>query len=302
MVSAGAETVNRILAVVNGEVITEADVMSRVTMLLEQQQADGRPTEGVAGQMKNQILERLIEQRLMLQEAKRLELSVPYEQVTQHLEEFKREIGSEETFEQFLEQEGLNEMQLKERIREQLLVDAAVDRQVRSTITISPQEVSRLEAASPQLQAEAPGRVLLSCLLVRVGEARDEAKARALIESLQQQLQGGATFSELAARHSEDAYAQDGGAMGWMEPADLLPELGGALKPLKPGEVSPPIRSALGFHLLKVHERGEAQRDPALLARSAAYQQLYRQKFKQAFDRWMAQLKRRAYIETPSGS
>ena len=118
-----------------------------------------------------------------------------------------------------------------------------------------------------------------------------------MIETLHRQLQQGADFAALAKRYSEDSHQDDGGDMGWVAQGELLPELDAALAALPLETVSDPIQTRLGFHLLKVAERRSAASLPMTEANHAISQQLYRQKFQVAFNRWMTDLKRRAYIE-----
>ena len=90
--------------------------------------------------------------------------------------------------------------------------------------------------------------------------------------------------------------------MGWVAQGELMPELDAALFSLKPGEYSRPIQTHLGFHLVKVEERRTAESLSVAEANRSVYQRLYQQKFQDAFGRWLAQLKRRAYIEIVAGS
>ena len=136
-----------------------------------------------------------------------------------------------------------------------------------------------------------------SHILVRVGERRTEEQARSLIDDLHRQLVAGADVAALAKRYSEDAHAQDGGMMDWVAQGELLPELDTALFSLKAGELSQPIQTRLGFHLVRVEERRDAQSLSVAEANRAVKERLYQQKFQAAFSRWIADLKRKAYIE-----
>ena len=292
---AWAATVNRVLAVVNEDVITEADITSHVQALLEDE--DGQaPDEPGSMEMHQAVLRRLIEQRLMLQEAKRSGTSVGPDEVSRRVEEIRKRFASEEEFRRSLAESDLSEEQLKEQIRDQLAIQAIIDAKVRSTITVSPQEVAQALERHPEL-AKSGDRVRASHILTRVGEHRSEEQARALIEDLHRQLSGGAEFSALAKRYSEDPHAQEGGVMGWVAQGELLPELDAALFHLAPGELSGPIQTRLGFHLVKAEERRTATDLSITEANRSISQRLYQQKFEQAFARWLNGLKHRAYIE-----
>lgn len=290
-----ASTVNRIVAVVNDEVITEADVSLQVHDIFSD--PENGPPAGMNGeQVQQMVLRRLIEQRLILQEAKRAKITVGPDEVMDRINALRRRFPSEEAFRQALAESGLSDEQLKEKIHDQLLVRQLVDTKIRSSIMVSPQEVAHEISLHPE-QAKPGDRVKAFEMLVRVSETRSEEQARTLAGDLRRQLADGADFAALAKARSEDAHANEGGEMGWVAQGELLPELDAALFMLKPGEVSEPIQTRLGFHLLKAGERRTSASLPLTEANAAVYQQLFQQKFQEAFKRWLNEVKRRAYIE-----
>lgn len=291
---ASPETINRMLAVVNEDVITEADVAAQMHTLL----ADAREEpadEAQAGAMRQAILRRLIEQRLLLQEAKRSGIIVGSDEVLDRLEDIRGQFDSEDAFRNGLEESGMSEEQLKAQIREALLVQRWVDERVRSTITVSPQEVAEERATPPELPPSGE-QVRLRHLLIRVREGRFEEEAKRLADDAHRRLREGMSFAELAQRYSEDAHQQDGGDMGWVTQGELLPELQAAVHALKVGESSAPIRTKLGFHLVVVEERraGTALAEAEVV--QAIQQRLYQRKFQEAMARRLDELKRKAYI------
>ena len=293
--SAAAETANRIVAVVNDDVITEADVTSRVSELLEAQPPDAANTPRAAD-VHQMMLRHLIEQRLILQEAKRLNITIEADAIDDRFEKIREKFDSDEALTAALTQSALTQEGLKEQIRQQLMVDRLIDAKVRSTISVSPQEVAKELEGHPEV-VKTGDRVRASHLLIRVTEARPEEKARALIDDLHRLIRGGADFAQLAKRYSEDPLAESGGSMGWVAQGELLPELDQALFTLEPGQLSGPMKTRLGFHLVRIDERRTATSLSLLEANTAVYQQLYELKFKEAFRRWLAELLRKAYIE-----
>ena len=289
------ETSNRIVAIVNEEVITEADVARRLTSLLEDlsPQADA---EGSPEAMRRAALQQLIDQRLLVQEAIRRGLSVSREEVAERLGVLHRRFGSEEALRQDLEEAGLSLGGFKRQIREQLLVQRLIDQAIRSRIAISPSELAQaLEALQ-----EGPGAgelVEVFHILVRVEETRSEAEARSRAQDIYQALVAGGAFEELATRYSDDPHAEQGGAMGWVRRGFLMPELDTVVFTLEEGAFSRPIQSALGFHLVKVGGRRASSPREGLDAKQAAEQGLFQRKFNEAFTQWISELRRQAYIE-----
>ena len=289
-----AETTNRIVAVVNEDIITEADVTFRVQSILSDERAPAAAGEQTAS-MRHAILERLIEQRLMLQQAKQEDLVISSSEILQQLESAQRQFPSLEAFRASLAQAGFSEEQFKAQIRDQLLIRHVIDTKVRATIQVSPQDIARTVAEHPELLK--PGdRVRASHLLIRVHDRRSEQEARALIEEIRQKSVEGADFAALAKRYSEDAQREAGGAMDWVAPGELLPELDTVLFRLPVGEISPPIQTRLGFHVLKIEERRPAASLTVEESNRVASQRIYQEKFRQAMAQWLKELKQHAYI------
>lgn len=297
---AQGETVNRIVAVVNDDVITNADVAAYLNALREDQDAPS-PLQPDTPAVERMALQRLVEEHLILQEAKRLEVRVDPEEVLERYNAFRNRFGSDALFRRSLAESALSEEQLKRKIREQFMVQRVIDAKVRSTIVVSPQDVAQEIGSHPEL-ARPGNRMRLSHLLVRVNEHRSETEAKTLIEQIHQQLANGAEFSTLAKRYSEDQRKADGGAMGWVAQGELMPALDAALANLKPGELSSPLQTRLGFHLVKVEEVRPASSLTLTEAHQAVYQRLYQEKFQSAFTRWLEDLKSKAYIEIAEAS
>ena len=296
---AWAETSNRILAIVNEDIITEADVASQLNAMLEDEEvAKHLPDDRMM--VRDQLLERLIEEKLILQEAKRLNLTVNASEVEERLAEIRSKFDGP-AYTQMLEQAQWTEDQLKDKLRQQILAQKTVDQQVRSKIVVRPSEVPPA-AAAPVADAPGAERVKVIHLLIRVKEDRTRDQAEALAHQVDEKIRQGADIGELAKQYSEDGHGEDGGLLGWVHKGELLPELDQAMFTLKPGECSGPIATRLGFHLVKVLERGEDS--PAELAKAQDQReyQVYQQKFNQALRAWLDKLKDHAYIQRPDHS
>jgi peptidyl-prolyl cis-trans isomerase SurA len=133
-------------------------------------------------------------------------------------------------------------------------------------------------------------------ILIKTNELVSEEEARRRLLILRERLDNNGDFAELARLHSEDASGAKGGDLGWLSPRDTVPEFERAMDRLKPGQVSEPVRSQFGWHLIQVLERrnedvsGERQR---LEARHA----LRARKSDEAYQEWLRQLRDKAYIQ-----
>jgi peptidyl-prolyl cis-trans isomerase SurA len=133
-------------------------------------------------------------------------------------------------------------------------------------------------------------------ILVRINEVVSDSEARHKLDSLKERLDNGADFAELARAHSNDLSAPKGGDLGWVYSGDTVPDFERAMDNLKPGEVSAPVRSPFGWHLIQVLERrtGEAS---AERRRQVARVALRERKGEESYQDWLSQLRDRAYVE-----
>ena len=133
-------------------------------------------------------------------------------------------------------------------------------------------------------------------ILIKTNELTSEADARNRLLQLKERIDNGVKFDELARLHSEDASASKGGDLGWLNPGDTVPEFEKAMDALKPGELSAPIQSPFGWHLIQVLERRNqdvTQERQKLLARQA----IRERKSEEAFEDWVRQIRDSAYVE-----
>lgn len=133
-------------------------------------------------------------------------------------------------------------------------------------------------------------------ILVKTNEVVSDEDARNRLRQLKERIENGADFAELAKLHSDDLSANRGGDLNWLNPGDTVPEFERAMDALKPGEVSEPVRSPFGWHLIQVQERRDqdvTQERKRLEARKA----LRERKAEETFEDWVRQVRDRAYVE-----
>lgn len=133
-------------------------------------------------------------------------------------------------------------------------------------------------------------------ILIKTNELVSESDARARLAGLKERLEHGADFAALARANSEDASSAKGGDLGWLSPGDTVPEFERAMNALKPKEISDPVKTPFGWHLIQVLERRNedmSQERQRLEARHA----LRARKSDEAYQEWVRQLRDRAYVE-----
>lgn len=246
---------DRIVAVVNDEVITLHELRSRLATVERQLRQQGTPLPP-REILDKHVLERMIVERVQYQLAREGGLRVDDAQLDQALGRIAQTNRlSLAEFRAALEKDGIAWTKFREEIRGEILIARLREREVDNRITVSDGEIENFLAGARSGGSE---EFLLSHILLRVPEqARPEQLARiqARAEDIRAQLGRGADFAQLAASHSDAPDGLSGGSIGW-RPLDRLPALfAEALPQLKAGEVSGVLRSPAGFHLVKLVDR-----------------------------------------------
>ena len=250
----GPRPVDRIVAVVNDEVVTANELRAR-SRIAEVQLRRQKIQPPAADVLERQVFERLIVDRAQLQLARETGVRVDDATVNATLGRIAESNGlSVQTLRQRLEADGVSFAQFRDDIRQDIILNRLREREVDSRVQISDSELENFIAAQSGVAADSE-EINVAQILLRVPENSasdriDAARARA--DDLMTQLKNGADFARVAASFSNAPEALQGGELGWRN-TDRLPTLFvDAMKGLKPGDVTPVFRSPNGFHILKV--------------------------------------------------
>lgn len=313
---ASAEEI-KIVAIVNDEVITEAELDRALAPVQLQMQATLAPEE-LAREMNRvraEVLERLIEERLMLQEARnprpvevakgKVGTPPPIEVTPAEVDEMLREVRgrfpSEEAFTEALAAQGLAEEDLRQRFREQITIRKLIDREARYRVTVSPAEVTEYYQNHPE-EFVRPPAVQVSAILIRPNGPVDAIRARGLAQDLLKRLRAGEDFHELARRYSDGLNPETGGRIGWIEKGRGRPEIEQALFGLKPGEFSEVIETPVGLHIFLVESARPGEQMKLEQVQGAIRAKLLNEKAGAKYEAWIARLKSESYITVKQDS
>jgi peptidyl-prolyl cis-trans isomerase SurA len=133
-------------------------------------------------------------------------------------------------------------------------------------------------------------------ILIKLSEVVSESDGKQRMDRIKERLDNGADFAEIARQSSEDGSAPNGGDLGWVNPGDTVPQFEKAMNALKPGEISEPIRTPFGWHVIQVIERRK-QDMTREAARLKARQEIRSRKSDEAYQDWVRELRDRAYVE-----
>lgn len=244
--------VERIAALVNGEVISYSDMMGRLRLAMASSGLPDSPE--VRQRLLPQVLRVLVDERLQLQEARRLELDVTDQMVDREVSEIaRRNEMNTATFEQALAQQGIPMNTLREQTRAGIAWSQIVQRRLRPTATVAEEEIANRQE---QIKANVgKPEFLISEIFLSVDDPAGEAEVRRLADRLVEQIGAGAPFGAVAQQFSQTASAAAGGELGWIQQGQLEADLDRALQQLKPGQFSRPIRGTGGFHIFWLRDQ-----------------------------------------------
>ena len=248
---------DRVVAVVNSEVVTRLDLDDQVRIASQQLRRQGTPLPA-ADVLERQLLERLVTSKVLAQTAKETGLRVDDTQLQRSIERIAQENKvSPEAFRKMLESEGVDFNRFREELRNEILIARLKEREVDSKILITDAEIDNY-LKNQQSQSGKDEEYSLSHILVLVPEQASPEQIqtkRVIAEKALEQIKGGADFRQVSAGVSDAQNALEGGPLGW-RPAARLPQIFlDSVKTMKVGDVSSVLRSANGFHIIKLADK-----------------------------------------------
>ncbi|HER44029.1 MAG TPA: hypothetical protein ENO08_06180, partial [Candidatus Eisenbacteria bacterium] len=261
------EVIDRVIAVVEDRAILLSEMEMEYRQYLFQGQIQSVSPEEEA-RLRSQILEQLVADQLLAVHADKTGVSVPEDAVEEELEraleESRRSAGSDEQFSQELEKAGLTLQQLRtqwaEKIRTRYLIEQLLRGEVFRDINVADAEVRRYYRDHRSELPKRPSTMKLAQIVIMPGvdgEASDNSLER--IKAVEEEIRGGRDFAEAAGEYSEDPSARFGGSLGYIRLGDLgSPPFENAARKLLVGEMSPPVLTRFGWHLIKLEDvRGD---------------------------------------------
>ena len=251
------KTLDKIIAIVDDDIILQSDLSDRMQMVKKQSKGMRLPPNAI---LSNQVLERLVVESIQLQLAERSGMRISDEQLNQTIQKIAKQNGmSLSKFKKALEKDGVPYAQAREQIRRERLVSEVQRYRVGSKIQISEQDVDAfLKSSRGKSATEEEYRLGHILIQVPSQTSREELNAaEKKAKNLVKKLRKGADFAQTAISNSEGRNALKGGDLGWRKQGELPSLFANVVPDLKKGGISNPIRSASGFHIIKItNKRG----------------------------------------------
>ena len=244
---AGAQDNLRIAAVVNDDIISAFDLISRLTLVVAASEL--QDSSEVRRNLAPQVLRNLIEDKLKLQEAKRLQIHVSQKDINLALGRMEKQNGMPKGgLDSFLRRNAINKPTLIEQIKAEIVWTKAVIRKFGRGVRVGDDEID--EKLAEIRQNRGKPEYLVAEIFLSYDNDGGEDEVRTQAERMINQIRDGASFPALARSFSHSSTAAAGGNLGWVRLGQLGGELDAALEKMKPGTVSPPIQTQTGYYIL----------------------------------------------------
>ena len=289
-----ADVVNRIVASVDGEPITLYELNQ-----YETKQKALMPNVAIPNE--KDALQALITEKLLAKEIAAKGIRIRDEDIDRYIDHIKQANHlDDDQLKEALKQQGMDYAKYREQVRQEIEKVQLLNREIRGKVNVSPEDVHRYYEAHKK-DYERPGGVKVRQITLRLDQnAPDEIAnvVTARLRDIRGQILKGADFAKLAKQYSEDPAAADGGDLGEIEPSKLVPELEAPLQKMKEGEISEPVRTKMGVHILKLEKRTPSGYQPEEELAPDIKEKLYNEALDERYKRWILEdIQKHHYIE-----
>ncbi|MBP7056127.1 MAG: peptidylprolyl isomerase [Candidatus Omnitrophica bacterium] len=293
-----ADVIDKIAVIVNNEAVTLGEIDQMLLPVYARYKAaykDQRELVKKMEEARQKIVEQLIEDKLILSEAKKQNIEIDEKEVEARIRQVEKQFASKNAFTRALMEQHLSVKELKNKYREQMMVKKIIDSKIGSRVIITPVEVHAYYNSHISDFTQ-PAEAKIRNILIKIKDENDIQRAAGLAKDIEDKLKAGEDFASLAQSYSEGPAASEGGLMGTIRKGDMMPELEESIFSLKEGDISGIVQSPLGYHIFKIEE----MKPQRTLSDSEAYKEieelLFRDKIKQKIKGWVDSLRKNAYI------
>jgi peptidyl-prolyl cis-trans isomerase SurA len=296
-----AETIDRIAAIVNDEIITSYEVDKGAFLLVKEAEKNGPLSDADKAMLRQNALNRLIDKKLIDQKVKDLNITVSEDELRQTIEDVKKQNKmTQENFVAALSAQGLTFAQYQAQLREQIERLKLMGQEVRAKIQIGEKE--EREYYNDNLKNYSTDTYFRARhIFFRLGKDPDPKEIKKVMTAAMMVLQeakSGQDFAELAKKYSDDPQAaKDGGELGTFKKGDMLPAIEDNVINMQPEEISDLVITPAGFHIIKLEERTPGKIRTFEEVKGEIEDMLYKKKSEVRFNQWLADMRKAAAIE-----
>jgi len=288
------------IARVNGVVITRREFQIVYRQAVDRHAQEGQPVDEThLAPLRRQVVQRMVEEELLIQESRRLGIVISNEEIDDDLAAARARFESPADFRRALDRQHWDEIQYRRQLKRQRAIDRLLTQEVDASVSVSEDEIRQYFEANPQ-RFHTPEMIRLRRILIRKA-AGDESGANDTayrqIMMIKGKLDQGEDFSALAEQYSQEPAREQGGDLGFVQRGQMLPSIDAAVFNLELGAISPVLTNQYGYQLVQVTERRAAVAIPYGEARADIRKTLFQAKQQTAVRAYIDELRQRADIQ-----
>ncbi len=290
-----ATSIDRVVAIAGDEIITQ----SELDRIIRSRKDAGEPIDPKKDHW--EILKQLIEEQLIVQEAKKKGVTVTEDELEFALKDIEKRnrIPDREALKKAVAMDHLSWEQYLNNLSNQLTALKLLSREVNTTVTLSDEKVKEYYEQHADLFA-LPDRVQLRQILLPFSENANQTEIdniKSKAEKIYDEAHSGTDFLQLVQRYSEGHEKKEGGDLGFFKRGDLTPKIDEVIFQLKEGEITPPIETPLGIHIFKIETQEIGRLRPFETVQRKIKEQLIMEKTAELRSQWIEDLRKRSFVE-----
>ncbi|MBI5237198.1 MAG: peptidyl-prolyl cis-trans isomerase [Deltaproteobacteria bacterium] len=291
---AGAEVVDRIVAIINDSVITLSELNAATAIALDKFDLEDKKDSKKMIEVKSKILDTLIEQKLVKQASDKAGIDISEREIDNAVEDIKRQNNlTQETLLLALAQSGLTMREYRDQLKEQIRQVKFINKEFRSKISILPEDIDDYYK-SHRDEFFGPSAFRVNMIFI---PGSDQSVADEKLKLVKEGLSRGEDFRDLASHYSEGPSASMGGDMGYLKSGEMDKAIEEAARKLKVNEISAPINTPEGIYFIQLADVTAPVLRPLDEVRDYIQDKLFKKVMDERFNFWIKEVKKFAHIE-----
>lgn len=301
-VTVRAESVSRVVAVVNGVDLSEADLNQEINTIMPMSQSfHGKISEEKRMKIRSDAMKVLVDYELMAQDARGKGIKIPQEVIDGEMAKLVKKFKSKEDLEAAYKGAGFTDKTFLRIMERRLLAEKIHALEVDGKVSVTPEKLKSYYNSNIS-KYNKPEEFRASHILIKVDPSSNKEKRlalRASADAIMKRLKDGEKFEEIAVNESDDDSKNKGGDLGYFHAGQTIPEFNDALTKLKVGETSPVVESLYGFHIIRLTDKRPARQIPFDEVQDKIRKDSVATQKKKLQDEWMDGLHKKAKIIFP---
>ncbi len=297
-ISYGAEMIDKIVAVVNDDIITLSELEESMQPFIADYKIryGEEELEYRLDEARKDALNRLVEEKLIIQEAKIRDVKVEDAEIEVRVDRVKKRFKTEEEFYYAIKQSGVTLPRLREKYKEQIMMRKLISSLINARVAVSPTQIAAHYYGNIA-DFTVPESIRFKVLLVKILDTRPKEETRAIAVEALDTIRAGGDFDMVVTKYSEGPNIEQGGDMGYMPKGGILKELDNALFELNINETSELIETEVAFYIVKVVDKKEAGTRTLVEATDLIKERLFQRESELTLREFVDKLKEDAYIK-----